>query len=110
MFYLPTTAAMNSCSKRGWSWFLTGSGSIQRLLLITKVTNGAANFLDLSTLPPGLLVPNSGGFLYLNPEMFHQAFIQDVNATEAETLATTWRIVRRSKEFKDRILLKDHTI
>ena len=27
-----------------------------------------ANFVDVSTLPPGLLVPDSGGFLYLNPE------------------------------------------
>jgi pimeloyl-ACP methyl ester carboxylesterase len=45
------------------------------------------DLVDVSTLPPGLLVPDSGGFLYLNPEMFHEAFIQDANATEAETLA-----------------------
>jgi pimeloyl-ACP methyl ester carboxylesterase len=42
----------------------------------------------VSTFPPGLLVPDSGGFFYLNPEMFHEAFIQDANATEAEILAT----------------------
>ena len=47
----------------------------------------AANFVDVATLPPGLLVFDSGGFAYLNPEMFHQAFVQDANATEAETLA-----------------------
>jgi pimeloyl-ACP methyl ester carboxylesterase len=41
----------------------------------------------VSTFPPGLLVPDSGGFFYLNPEMFHEAFIQDANASEAETLA-----------------------
>ena len=46
-----------------------------------------ANFVDVSKLPPGLLVFDSGGFVYINPEMFHQAFIQDANATEAETLA-----------------------
>jgi pimeloyl-ACP methyl ester carboxylesterase len=45
------------------------------------------NFVDVSKLPPGLLVFDSGGFAYINPEMFHQAFIQDANATEAETLA-----------------------
>jgi pimeloyl-ACP methyl ester carboxylesterase len=42
----------------------------------------------VSTFPPGLLVPDSGGFFYLNPEMLHEAFIQDANATEAEILAT----------------------
>jgi pimeloyl-ACP methyl ester carboxylesterase len=45
------------------------------------------NFVDVAKLPPGLLVFDSGGYAYINPEMFHQAFIQDANATEAETLA-----------------------
>ena len=45
------------------------------------------NFVDVSKLPPGLLVFDSGGFAYINPEMFHQAFVQDANASEAETLA-----------------------
>jgi pimeloyl-ACP methyl ester carboxylesterase len=44
-------------------------------------------YVPVSSFPPGLLVPDSGGFLYLNPEKFHEAFIQDANATEAETLA-----------------------
>jgi pimeloyl-ACP methyl ester carboxylesterase len=55
-----------------------------------------ANFVDVSTLPPGLLVPDSGGFLYLNPEMFHEAFIQDANATEAETLAVVQKPAHQS--------------
>ncbi|MDP8942412.1 MAG: alpha/beta hydrolase, partial [Thermoproteota archaeon] len=42
-----------------------------------------ATFVDVATLPPGLLVFDSGGFAYLNPEMFHEAFVQDANATEA---------------------------
>ena len=45
------------------------------------------NFVDVSKLPPGLLVFDSGGFAYINPEMFHQAFVQDANATEAEIMA-----------------------
>ena len=53
-------------------------------------------FVDLATLPPGLLVPDSGGFLYLNPEMFHGAFIQDANATEAETLAVVQKPAHQS--------------
>jgi pimeloyl-ACP methyl ester carboxylesterase len=44
-------------------------------------------FVPVSSFPPGLLIPDSAGFVYLNPEMFHEAFIQDANATEAETLA-----------------------
>jgi pimeloyl-ACP methyl ester carboxylesterase len=56
----------------------------------------AANYVDLATLPPGLLVPDSGGFLYLNPKMFHEAFIQDANATEAETLAVVQKPAHQS--------------
>src|ERR671914_1451984 len=47
----------------------------------------AVNFVPVESLPPGLLVFDSGGFAYLNPEMFPQAFAQDVNTTEAETMA-----------------------
>jgi pimeloyl-ACP methyl ester carboxylesterase len=54
------------------------------------------NFVDISKLPPGLLVPDSGGFLYLNPKMFHQAFVQDANATEAETLAVVQKPAHQS--------------
>jgi pimeloyl-ACP methyl ester carboxylesterase len=45
------------------------------------------NFVDVKKLPLGLLVPDSGGFVYLNPKMFHGAFVQDANATEAEIMA-----------------------
>jgi pimeloyl-ACP methyl ester carboxylesterase len=56
----------------------------------------ATTYVDVSTLPPGLLVPDSGGFAYLNPEMFHEAFIQDANATEAETLAVVQKPAHQS--------------
>src|ERR687898_636872 len=55
-----------------------------------------ATFVDVATLPPGLLVFDSGGFAYLNPEMFHEAFIQDANATEAETLAIVQKPAHQS--------------
>jgi pimeloyl-ACP methyl ester carboxylesterase len=45
------------------------------------------NFVPAESLPPGLLIFDSGGYAYLNPEMFHEVFVQDVNATEAATLA-----------------------
>jgi len=56
----------------------------------------AVNFVPVASLPPGLLVPDSGGFVYLNPKMFHGAFIQDANATEAETLAAVQKPAHQS--------------
>src|ERR687897_2757759 len=55
-----------------------------------------ANFVDVAKLPPGLLVFDSGGYAYINPEMFHQAFIQDANATEAETMAVVQKPAHQS--------------
>jgi pimeloyl-ACP methyl ester carboxylesterase len=55
-----------------------------------------ATFVDVATLPPGLLVFDSGGFAYLNPEMFHEAFVQDANATEAEILAVVQKPAHQS--------------
>jgi pimeloyl-ACP methyl ester carboxylesterase len=54
------------------------------------------NFVPVESLPPGLLVFDSGGFAYLNPEMFPQAFAQDVNTTEAETLAAVQKPAHQS--------------
>jgi len=56
----------------------------------------AVNFVPVASLPPGLLVPDSGGFVYLNPKMFHGAFVQDANATEAETLAAVQKPAHQS--------------
>jgi pimeloyl-ACP methyl ester carboxylesterase len=56
----------------------------------------AVNFVPVESLPPGLLVSDSGGFAYLNPEMFHGAFIQNANATEAETLAAVQKPAHQS--------------
>ncbi|HEY9846364.1 MAG TPA: alpha/beta hydrolase, partial [Candidatus Caenarcaniphilales bacterium] len=56
----------------------------------------AVNFVPVESLPPGLLVFDSGGFAYLNPEMFHEAFVQDANATEAETLAVVQKPAHQS--------------
>jgi pimeloyl-ACP methyl ester carboxylesterase len=55
-----------------------------------------ANFVPAEALPPGLLVFDSGGFAYLNPEMFPQAFAQDVNATEAEIMAIVQKPAHQS--------------
>jgi pimeloyl-ACP methyl ester carboxylesterase len=44
-------------------------------------------FVTPAMLPPGILILDSAGLSYLNPDMFHDAFAQDVNMTEADILA-----------------------
>src|SRR5918998_3157586 len=56
----------------------------------------AVDFVPVESLPPGLLVLDSGGFGYLNPEMFPQVFAQDVNITEAETMAAVQKPANQS--------------
>src|ERR671911_430187 len=56
----------------------------------------AVNFVPVESLPPGLLVFDSGGFTYLNPKMFHGAFVQDANVSEAETLAAVQKPAHQS--------------
>ena len=56
----------------------------------------AVNFVPVESLPPGLLVFDSGGFAYLNPEMFPQTFAQDVNITEAKIMAAVQKPAHQS--------------
>ena len=44
-------------------------------------------FVTPDKLPPGILIVDSAGLTYLNPDMFHDAFAQDVNTTEADIMA-----------------------
>jgi pimeloyl-ACP methyl ester carboxylesterase len=48
-----------------------------------------SSFIDPATLPQGFFIFDSGGFAYINPEIFPQAFAQDVNTTEADVMAIT---------------------
>jgi pimeloyl-ACP methyl ester carboxylesterase len=45
------------------------------------------NFFDIKKFPQDLLIIDIGGFAYINPAMFTEAIAQDVNSTEAETMA-----------------------
>jgi pimeloyl-ACP methyl ester carboxylesterase len=56
----------------------------------------AVNFVPVESLPPGFLVFDSGGFGYINPDLFTQTFAQDVNTTEAETLAVVQKPAHQS--------------
>ena len=39
------------------------------------------------SVPPGFFILDSGGFAYINPDIFTQAFAQDANLTEAGIMA-----------------------
>jgi pimeloyl-ACP methyl ester carboxylesterase len=46
-----------------------------------------SSFVDPSKFPKELFLVDSGGFIYLNPEIFRENFPQDVNQTEADLMA-----------------------
>jgi len=54
------------------------------------------DYIDVTKFPKGLLVADSGGFLYLNSTQFPQAFAQDVNATEAGVMDVVQKLVNQS--------------
>src|SRR6187200_1044831 len=43
------------------------------------VGQGEFSFIDPAKFPKGLLIKDTGGFLYLNPRLFREFFAQDVN-------------------------------
>ncbi|HEY9385538.1 MAG TPA: alpha/beta hydrolase [Nitrososphaeraceae archaeon] len=46
-----------------------------------------SSFVDPSKYPKELFIVDSGGFMYLNPEIFRENFAQDVDPAEAELMA-----------------------
>jgi pimeloyl-ACP methyl ester carboxylesterase len=46
-----------------------------------------SNFVDPTKFPKDLLILDSGGFIYLNPEIFRESFAQDVDPTEASVMS-----------------------
>jgi pimeloyl-ACP methyl ester carboxylesterase len=55
-----------------------------------------ANFVDVTKLPKGFLVYDSGGFIYLNPNMFPQAFAQDIDVAQAKVMAAAQKPFNQS--------------
>ena len=45
------------------------------------------DFVPPESVPPGFFILDSGGFAYINPDVFTQAFAQDANLTEAGIMA-----------------------
>lgn len=54
------------------------------------------NFIDASKLPKGFLVFDSGGFIYINPAIFHQAVAPDTDPTQAKVLAAVQKPYNKS--------------
>ena len=46
-----------------------------------------SSFVDPSKFPKELFLPDSGGFIYLNPAIFRENFAQDVDPAEADLMA-----------------------
>jgi pimeloyl-ACP methyl ester carboxylesterase len=55
-----------------------------------------ANFVDVTKAPKGFLVYDSGGFIYLNPNMFPQAFAQDIDVAQAKVMAAAQKPYNQS--------------
>jgi pimeloyl-ACP methyl ester carboxylesterase len=54
------------------------------------------DFVDVTKLSKGLLIPDSGGLLYINSDQFHDAFAQDVNSTDADIMSVVQKPMHQS--------------
>jgi pimeloyl-ACP methyl ester carboxylesterase len=54
------------------------------------------NFVNPGKLPKGFLIPDSGGFFYVNPLLFPQSLAQDVDPTQAKIMASTQKPTSQS--------------
>jgi pimeloyl-ACP methyl ester carboxylesterase len=61
-----------------------------------KEGQSLGNFIDASKLPKGFLVFDSGGFIYINPAMFHQAVAPDTDPAQAKVLAAAQKPYSKS--------------
>jgi pimeloyl-ACP methyl ester carboxylesterase len=76
--FVITNAAYNNTSVKGLVYLAAFAPNEGQSL---------SNFIDATKLPKGFLVVDNGGFVYINPEMFAQAFAQDVDPAQAKVLA-----------------------
>jgi pimeloyl-ACP methyl ester carboxylesterase len=53
-------------------------------------------FVTPDMLPPGILIVDSAGLTYLNPDMFQASFAADVNDTDAEIMAVSQKPFNQS--------------
>jgi pimeloyl-ACP methyl ester carboxylesterase len=56
-----------------------------------------SNFADPSKFPKDLFMPDSEGYIYLNPKIFRENFAQDVDPAEANIMATAQKPFHQSE-------------
>ena len=54
------------------------------------------DYFDVNKLPKGLVITDSGGFLYLNSSKFHDAFAQDASLAQADIAAAVQKPINQS--------------
>jgi pimeloyl-ACP methyl ester carboxylesterase len=54
------------------------------------------DFVDVTKIPKGFLVYDNGGFVYLNSNMFRQAFAQDIDVAQAQIMAAAQKPFNQS--------------
>ena len=55
-----------------------------------------SNFADPAKFPKDLFMPDSQGYIYLNPKLFRENFAQDVDPAEANIMATAQKPFNQS--------------
>src|SRR6476620_2004777 len=85
--FVITNAAYNNPSVKGLVYVAA---------FAPKEGQSLSNFIDASKLPKGFLVFDSGGFIYINPAMFHQAVAPDTDPAQAKVLAATQKPYSKS--------------
>jgi pimeloyl-ACP methyl ester carboxylesterase len=71
-------------------------GLVYLAALAPKEGQSLGNFLDFTKFPKGFLVFDSGGFVYINPNMFSQALAQDVDPAQAKVMAAAQKPFNKS--------------
>jgi pimeloyl-ACP methyl ester carboxylesterase len=85
--FVITNAAYNNTSVKGLVYLAAFAPNEGQSL---------SNFIDATKLPKGFLVVDNGGFVYINPEMFAQAFAQDVDPAQAKVMAAVQKPFNQS--------------
>jgi pimeloyl-ACP methyl ester carboxylesterase len=76
--FVITNAAYNNPNVRGLVYIAA---------FAPKEGQSLGNFVDFTKFPKGFLVIDNGGFVYINPEVFGQAFAQDIDPAQVKVLA-----------------------
>jgi pimeloyl-ACP methyl ester carboxylesterase len=72
------------------------TGLVYVAAFVPDMGQSLSDFVDATKFREGLLIADSGGFLYLNSTLFQNSFAQDVNSTEASVMAAVQKPFNQS--------------